>query len=152
MPEKDAKPQRPRAGSRPKRTRYRFFMNPYADMAFTKCPKCETKTRQRKLPLVIHIEPGYMFVVNKACRYCERCDLLIARQAQVEALMAEAFATRAPEIIGNEYLAIGTMDRADWKKGTEAMILPAAVIERMYIFEDVWKFEPGGWYLPDSDS
>jgi len=42
----------PRAKVVQERTRYRFFLNPYPDMAFTKCPKCETKTRQRKLPLV----------------------------------------------------------------------------------------------------
>ena len=107
-------------------------------MAFTKCPKCETKTRQRKLPLVIHIEPGYMFVLNKTCRYCERCDLLIARQEHVEAIMAETFATRAPDIVGNEYQVIGTMDRADWRDGVESKIQPTDVADRMYLFEDVW--------------
>jgi hypothetical protein len=34
--------------------RYRFFLNPYQDMRFTRCPQCENTMHQRKLPLVIH--------------------------------------------------------------------------------------------------
>ena len=45
------------AGSLTDRDGHRFFLNPYEDMAFTKCPKCEAKTKVRKFPLVIHIEP-----------------------------------------------------------------------------------------------
>src|SRR6266567_9481953 len=37
--------------------RYRFFLNPYQDMRFTRCPQCDNKTRLRKLPLIIHLEP-----------------------------------------------------------------------------------------------
>lgn len=134
------------------RARHRFFLNPYPDIAFTKCPKCETKTKQRKLPLVIHIEPGYVLVLNKTCRYCERCDLLIARQANVEELMAGAFESRAAEIIGNKYLVMGTMDRADWKEGVQSTLRPRDALDRMYMFEDVWNFEvdPGGWYPTNS--
>lgn len=132
--------------------RHRFLLNPYPDMAFTKCPKCETKTRQRKLPLVIHIEPQQLFVLNKTCRYCERCDLLIARQADVESMMAGTFETRAPEIVGNKYQVIGTLDRADWKEGVQSKVRAADMLDRVYVFQDVWDFEvtPGGWYLPSS--
>ncbi len=35
---------------------YRFFLNPYKDVRFTRCPQCENKTLQRKLPLIIHID------------------------------------------------------------------------------------------------
>jgi hypothetical protein len=42
--------------------RYRFFLNPYTDVRFMKCPQCLGKTRQRKLPLVQvgGMEPGLM--------------------------------------------------------------------------------------------
>lgn len=130
------------------RRRYRFFLNPYPDMAFIKCPKCEAKTKQRKVPLVIHIEPGTVFVLNKTCRYCEKCDLLIARQAHIEAIMAAAFETRAPEIVGNKYDVIGTMDRRDWREGAGVEIPAMELLDRVYVFEDVWHFDvdPGGWY------
>ena len=41
----------PRLGKQP--PRHTFFLNPYTDARFSKCPKCEGKTRQKKLPLVI---------------------------------------------------------------------------------------------------
>lgn len=136
-----------RLDDEPLRTRHRFFLNPYANMAFTKCPKCEAKTKQRKVPLVIHIEPSNLLVLNKTCRYCERCDLLIARQAEVEPLLAAAFETRWPEDIGNPYLVIGTLDRTDWRDRALWQSRPTEVFDRAYVFEDVWRFDVdlGGW-------
>ena len=65
---------------RDENTRHYFFLNPYEDAAFTRCPKCETKTLIRKFPLVVHIEPQQLFILNKKCRFCPRCDLIIARK------------------------------------------------------------------------
>src|SRR6266700_5615395 len=73
----------PRRGKQP--PRYRFFLNPYTDVRFTTCPQCRGKTSQRKLPLVIHIDPMQLVALNKTCRYCPRCDLLIAHQDELEA-------------------------------------------------------------------
>ena len=53
----------PRLGKQP--PRYRFFLNPYTDMRFTRCPQCNGKTLQRKLPLVIHVDPMLMMSLNK---------------------------------------------------------------------------------------
>ena len=75
-----------RLGKQP--PRYRFFLNPYADARFTTCPQCSGKTRVRKLPLVIHIDPLQLIALNKTCRYCPRCDLLIAHQDEIEAFLA----------------------------------------------------------------
>ena len=63
---------------------YRFFLNPYQDARFTRCPQCDQPMRQRKLPLVIHIDPMQLLSLNKTCRYCPHCDLLIAHQDDVE--------------------------------------------------------------------
>lgn len=97
--------------------RYRFFLNPYDDSRFTSCPQCGAKTRQRKLPLALFIEPTHCFILNKTCRYCPGCDLLIAHRNDLEALLVAIFAERAPQAIGNEYHVIGTVDRADWREG-----------------------------------
>jgi hypothetical protein len=35
----------PRLGKQP--PRYTFFLNPYTDARFSKCPKCEGKTGQK---------------------------------------------------------------------------------------------------------
>ena len=61
--------------------RHYFFLNPYQDIAFTKCPKCLAKTKVRKFPLVIHIEPHQLFLLNKSCRYCIACDVRVRRTA-----------------------------------------------------------------------
>ena len=63
-------------------TRYRFFLNPYQDVRFTRCPQCTHLTRQHKLPLFIHVDPMHPVLLNKTCRYCPTCDLLIALLAQ----------------------------------------------------------------------
>ena len=100
-----------------KRARHYFFLNPYDDIAFIRCPKCEEKTKIRKYCLVIHIEPKHLFSLNKSCRYCPKCDLIIVKQADLEGLLIAICEQNAPEIIGNEYFVFGTMDRKDWKNG-----------------------------------
>jgi len=44
--------------------RFKFFLNPYTDVRFTTCPNCEGRTRQRKLPLVIHVDPQSPLSLN----------------------------------------------------------------------------------------
>ena len=133
--------------------RHRFFLNPYESAAFTKCPKCDIKTKVRKIPLVIHIEPSQIFVLNKACKYCIGCDLIIVRQVELESLMAACFENANPGIIGNDYLVFGTLERTDWRELNKSRMTPNEIIRRMHIFKDVWGFDiiPGGWYPSDKD-
>ncbi|MDZ8135749.1 MAG: hypothetical protein RM049_10660 [Nostoc sp. DedQUE04] len=128
--------------------RHRFFLNPYSDCAFTKCPKCDTKTRLRKFPLVIHIEPKQLFLLNKQCKYCPSCDLIIAKKQEIEPLMAATFVQTNPQIVGNNYVVMGTVDKKDWKSGDKNLLSPSEMIGRIYVFKDVWNFEviPAGWY------
>ena len=92
----------PQLGKQP--LRYRFFLNPYEDMRFTRCPQCDNKMHQRKLPLVIHVDPMQLLSLNKTCRYCPHCDLLIAHQNDVEHFLASFFIEEKPEVVGNDYL------------------------------------------------
>ena len=134
----------PRFGKQP--PRYTFFFNPYTDARFSKCPKCNGKTGQKKLPLVIHIDDGGMMVLNKTCRICPACDLLIAHRNEIEAQMAVHFQTTAPEVVGNDFLVIGTVDRADWRRGTEGDMTPKDIIETLHDFKDVVQFKAvGDW-------
>jgi len=131
-----------------KRARHYFFLNPYEDMAFTRCPKCDEKTKIRKHCLVIHIDPKFLLSLNKICRYCPNCDLIIVKQAELEGLLAAICEQYAPDIVGNEYFVFGTMDRKDWKEGQTGKISQQEGIKRAYPFKDAWKFEvrPAGWY------
>ena len=130
----------PKLGKQP--PRYTFFLNPYTDARFTKCPKCEGKMRQKKLPLVIHIHDGGLISLNKTCRYCPGCDLLIAHKDEVEAVLVQFFGQRAPEVIGKDYLVIGTLDRPDWQRGVTCTMMPQDMIEALHDFKDVIRFEP----------
>ena len=126
--------------------RYSFILNPYQDVRFTSCPKCNRKTRLRKLPLVIHVNLLNPVALNKTCRYCPSCDLLIAHQDEIESLLAAMFSERKPEVIGNDYLVIGTLDRADWRRGVETPLTIQDMLEHLHDFKDHLFFElRGGW-------
>jgi hypothetical protein len=126
--------------------RHYFFLNPYQDCAFTRCPRCNKKTKVRKYPLVIHIEPEQILNLNKTCKYCTKCDLIIARQSDIEALMTTCFEKHRPSIIGNDYLVIGTLDRSDWKESL-ANSVTSDLLENVHPFKDMLNFEPlPSWY------
>ena len=118
-----------------------FFLNPHEDTAFTKCPKCDRKTFVRKFPLVIHIEPRQVFLLNKKCRYCTKCDLIITRKSEIEFMMATAFENKRPEIIGNDYLVMGTLDKSHWRN-RDNIGEDSEIIELMYVFKDALNFKP----------
>ena len=127
----------------PTKQRHYFFLNPYEDCAFTSCPKCNTKTKVRKFPLVIHIEPNTLFVLNKNCKYCPTCDLIIVKKAEIENLMSAQFEQVNPTVIGNEYLVFGTLDKKDWQKNKTVTMNTGETMEKAYVFKDVLKFEMG---------
>lgn len=132
---------------KPKR-RYYFYLNPYRDAAFTRCPRCENKTNLRKFPLAIHIEPNQLFVLNKTCRYCTRCELIIVKKLELESLMATGFEQRRPEIVGNKYFVFGTLQRQDWRESNKSGFSEADAVERVIVFKDVLNFKMvGGWVL-----
>ena len=58
--------------------RYLFILNPYTDARFSKCPRCERPTHLRKFALFILIDDWGPLVLGKTCRYCTRCELIIA--------------------------------------------------------------------------
>ena len=119
-------------------TRYRCFLNPYSDVRFTSCPQCGQRMRQRKLPLVIHVAPDVLFALNKTCKYCPTCDLLLAHQDEIEWLLAQAAADRGRQPpTADEYLIVGTMDRPDWKAGMENALPPRQLLDHVYDFREV---------------
>ena len=62
--------------------------------------------------------------------------------------MAARFENIHPEIIGNKYLVMGTLEKSDWQKFSKETTYPNEAIERIYIFKEMLKFEPvrAGWY------
>jgi hypothetical protein len=127
---------------------YDFALNPYPDVRFSTCPGCGGKTRQRKLPLLIHIDPSQLLALNKTCRYCPACDLLIAHQDEIEGVLAAFLGERAPEVIGNDYLVLGTVERKAWREGMRQPRSIEDMLEAVHDFKEYREVHvsPGGWF------
>jgi uncharacterized C2H2 Zn-finger protein len=125
--------------------RYSFVLNPYVRERFTKCPKCETPTRVRKLPLVIHVNHSdgpRLVLLNKTCRLCLRCEMLIVHQGELEHVVAAAGLGA-----GREYVVLGTIDRRTWRRGFIGEAQLADVRQHMADFKKYLKVDvtPAHW-------
>lgn len=62
--------------------------------------------------------------------------------------MVTYFEDLNPDIIGNNYLTIGVVERKDWQQASKGKISQNEIIERVYVFKDMLNFEPVsvGWY------
>jgi len=130
---------------------YRFALNPYTDARFTRCPICEQKMRQRKVPLFIHVDPFHPIVLDYSCRYCPDCDLLIAHHDQIEALLADHFAELDSSVIGKDYEVIGTVERSAWREGMKQPKGIDDMLAHLHDFKEVLtiEYQPAGWYPAD---
>lgn len=130
---------------------YRFILNSYPDYRFSRCPRCEQKMGQRKVPLFIHVDPMHPVVLNYTCRYCRTCELLIAHQDEIETLLANLFTARAPDAVGNDYLILGTVERPAWREGTQRPLGIPEMLEHLHDFKEVLEIDvrPAGWYRDD---
>ena len=96
--------------------KYNFSLNPYPESRFYRCPDCGDKTGQRKVPLLIHVEPKNLIALNYTNRYCYRCDMLIGHKHEIEQYLTELFSQIKPEVIGNCYLVFGTVEKTAWRQ------------------------------------
>src|ERR1041385_5155685 len=106
MTRRTARPER-KYGREP---RHRFVLTPYADVRCSRCPRCNALMRVRKVPLMIHIEPQNLITLRKTVKFCPACDVLIVHQDELERELAFAFNERKPEIVGNPYIVLGTVE------------------------------------------
>ncbi len=136
------------------RSEYGFIFNPYPDERISRCPFCEKKSGQRKIPLLIHVDPMHLIALNYTCRYCSRCDLLIAHKQEVEHLLTVIFMERAPSDIGNDYLVLGTVEKKTWREGLtqpkELEELRAHTHDFKTYYQDL-RMTQAGLYMPDQE-
>jgi hypothetical protein len=147
-----AKTKKPQFGKLP--PQYSFIINPYPDVRVSKCPFCEQKTGQRKIPLLIHVAPMHLIALNYTCRYCKACDLLIAHKHEIEHLLTKLFSQRNPEAIGNEYMIMGTVAKKAWIEGLRQSESTAEILSDISSFvecyQDLQVTRPG-WYREDQE-
>ena len=121
---------------------HKFFLNPYTDIRFTSsCPSCGGKTKQRKLPLAIQVIDWGMVILNKTCRFCPVCELLIGHQNEIERLLTQLFEELDPQIIGDDYLVVGTVERKDWRLGLSESLSNAEMLAALHDFKDHLHFK-----------
>jgi hypothetical protein len=134
--------------------RYGFMLNPYPDLRISSCPRCERKTGQRKVPLLIHVAPLHLIALNYTCRFCNTCDLLIAHKHEIEHLLTDLFRQYDPHAIGNDYLIVGTIEKQAWQEGLER---PKAIDEALphasdfAIYYQELRVTRAGWYKSDQE-
>ena len=122
--------------------RYRFALNPFAEVRWSKCPLCHKLTFNRKFPLFIKVEGHGPIVMGKTCRYCARCEFIIAHQAELDAELAYFLSHRTPELVGNDYLVMAVVERRTWQKGNagstewDELLEHTADIKKYYTLHD----------------
>ena len=95
---------------------------------------CTRNSRLKSPPCSRRFNP---VAINKSCRYCPACELLIAHQDEVEAELAALFARRTPDLVGNGYLILGTLDRDVWKRGVAEPLAIQEMVEQLHDFAEV---------------
>jgi hypothetical protein len=131
------------------RPRYSFMLNPRAEVRLSKCPKCQKRTHLRKFALFIHVDEWGTMALGKTCRYCSACELIMAHQDELEAELAHSFGR---EMVRNQYVVLGTIDKKLWRAGLEGRDKALAeILEHVADFEKEYDlvYEPGGWYPAD---
>jgi hypothetical protein len=124
------------------------MLNPYESERLSKCPKCNQLTKLRKFALHIHIDEFGFLVLGLTCRFCPYCELIMAHQDELEQQLTNNFLTINPEVIGNNYLVLGTVDMKVWRRGLKTPNDSATVIKYTADFKQYFDLivEPGGWF------
>ena len=128
--------------------KYNFSLNPYPGSRFSKCPDCQNKTGQRKLPLLIHIDPKNLIALNYTNRYCDHCEMLIGHKNEIEHLLTDLFRQINPEYIGNKYFILGTVEEKAWRENIKD---PKPFDELLHHIHDFKSYQDirmtvGGWF------
>ena len=103
------------------RPRYRFALNPFPEVRWSRCPRCEKLTHARKFPLLIAFSDFTMLTLGKTCRYCTPCELIIAHQHEIEEEIA-LFRAKHRGNGSGEWMVIGTVDRKTWETSLHAPV------------------------------
>jgi hypothetical protein len=120
--------------------RYNIFLNIFPETRFTTCPQCEIKTRARKLPLVINVNPNIPMILEKICCYCYTCDLLIVHRDQLEERLFRKLMMTNPEAVDNDYLVIGTLDNTEWNRMKHQELSFRQIADYLHDFKEVVTF------------
>jgi hypothetical protein len=102
---------------------------------------------------MVHVHPHHPTLLNKHCRFCPDCDLLIVHQDELETMLVQTYQDIKPEIIGNEYLVMGTVDKSTWRRREKESLTIENIPEYLHDFKEYLGIDhtPAGWY-PGEDA
>jgi len=123
-------------------SRYAFALNPYEDVRFSRCPRCHDLTYSRKFALLIHLQGIGLRVLGKTCRYCTRCELIIAHKAELETELTRIIPSPVFKIRDDTYLVIGTVELKTWKQALQAPLPMDQILDRAADFKQYSQFSP----------
>jgi hypothetical protein len=85
--------------------------------------------------LLIHLEGIGLRILGKTCRYCTRCELIIAHKAELVTELARIIPSPASEITEDSYLVIGTVDLKTWQRGRQAPLAINDILDQTAEFK-----------------
>lgn len=131
--------------------KYNYSLNPYPNLKFSKCPICGNKTGQRKLPLLIHVDPMHLISLNYSNRFCSNCDLLIGHKHEIEHHLTQTFSRLMPKDIGNNYFLMGTVEKKAWRAGLKQPKSFDETIQNLHDFKNCeeLRMTMEGWFHKD---
>jgi len=91
--------------------------------------------------------------LNYTHRYCRRCNTLIGHQHEIEESLFILFLQHNPEVIGNRYVIIGTMELKTWRAGLNQQL---SISEARVHIHDLKTYEElrmtmAGWFHKDQE-
>lgn len=136
------------SGNSLQQPRHYFWLNSYREMAFTRCPKCERKTKVRKKRLAIDVLNKTLLLANVTNKYCQECDLIIINKDKIENMLSQLTYFDKRSILPDDYFIFGTIGRTNYNKCMNRGTYPSDCIKLVNPFIDKLhiKIRPAGWY------
>jgi hypothetical protein len=94
-------------------------------------------------------------VLGKTCRYCSSCEIVMVHRKELETELARGFSQVALEVIGKDYLVLGTIEKKIWQQGLGSPGKPIAdMLKHVADFKHQYdlKYKSGGWYPGTEES
>ena len=128
--------------------RHYFWLNPYREMAFTRCPKCERKTMVRKKRFAIDVLNKTILLANVTNKYCTGCDLIITGREKIEKILGQLTYFDNKTIQPDDYFIFGTIEKTNYNKSMKQGLYSSDCIKLVNPFIDKlhFKIRSAGWH------
>ena len=121
--------------------RHTFFLNPYKEDRFTRCPECDELMKKRKNPLLVSVGTSLLMFFNISGNYCPDCDLLVVHKDIVEEYLRTAMWQMKVDLSGASYMILGTIERKTWRESKKRTVEWQEAIANLHDFKEIVDYE-----------